>query len=83
MTYKVERLWGGFGVILWLFKAFVIIPNAQRYEADPYSEEIIRVGLVLQLSASKYPHTDSWCTPGTIPPRERARSVQGHTGPVL
>lgn len=53
MTYKVERLWGGFGVILWLFKAFEIIPNAQRYEADPYSEEIIRGGLVLQLSDLK------------------------------
>lgn len=45
MTYKVERLWGGFGVILWLFKAFEIIPNAQRYEAGPYSEEIIRVSI--------------------------------------
>lgn len=83
MTYKVERLWGGFGVILWLFKAFVIIPNAQRYEADPYSEEIIRGGLVLQLSDLKYPRADSRCTPGTIPPRERARGVQGHAGPVL
>lgn len=79
MTYKVERLWGGFGVILWLFKAFEIIPNAQRYEAGPYSEEIIRVGLVLQLSDLKYPRADSRFTPGTIPPRERA----GHTGPVL
>lgn len=83
MTYKVERLWGGFSVILWLFKAFEIIPNAQRYEADPYSEEIIRVGLVLQLSDLKYPRADSRCTPGTIPPRERARGVQGHAGPVL